>query len=42
MCRFTLVTGSSGSAEEEEDQGPAEEGDDSMAPVRFMPAYYVD
>ena len=41
MCRFTLIH-SKGGPGEEDDEGPADENDDSQAPVRFMPAYFVD
>lgn len=41
MCRFTLIHAKAGPGDEE-DEGPVDENDDSQAPVRFMPAYFVD
>lgn len=42
MCRFTLIKSHGGPGGDDEEEGPVDENDDSMAPVRFMPAYYVD
>lgn len=40
MCRFTLLSGKAGPGDE--DEPVQDENDDFNAPVRFMPAYFVD